>query len=179
MHATTIHPNEVIAQLLKEDGNFPNNNRLELLVYKNAFPENPDPASIENVLKENKWKNSWRNGIYHYHHYHSTAHEVLAVYNGHATVQWGGPNNGIEVELTAGDVVIVPAGVAHKNLSSSKDFKCIGAYPKGQDFDMNYGKDGERPGTDNKIKKVPLPEADPVYGKEGPLLEFWKKGDRR
>jgi len=165
-------PAEISAHLLKEDSSFPNNDRLPLLIYKVAFPAKEEPRNIEEAFKKNDWHEPWRNGIYHYHHYHSTAHEVLAVYNGHARVQFGGPN-GISVELNVGDVVVVPAGVAHKNLLSDLGFKCIGAYPKGQHFDMNYGKEGERPRTDNNIKKVPLPLVDPVYGKDGPLLKHW------
>jgi hypothetical protein len=38
---------------------------------------------------------------------------------------------------------------------------------------MNYGKQGERPGTDENISKVPLPDADPVYGIGGPLIKNW------
>ena len=72
-----------------------------------------------------------------------------------------------------GDVIIIPAGVAHKNLGSSGDFRCVGAYPPGQDWDMNYGKAGERPAADENIANVPLPVADPVFGFEGPLMKNW------
>jgi uncharacterized protein YjlB len=50
----------------------------------------------------------------------------------------------------------------------------VGAYPKGQEnYDMNYGKEGERPQTDKNIANVPRPDTDPVYGSEGPLLKKW------
>jgi mannose-6-phosphate isomerase-like protein (cupin superfamily) len=77
-------------------------------------------------------------------------------------------------EVCAGDVVIIPAGVAHKNLGASRDFGVVGAYPAGQDYDMNYGKHGERPRVDENIARVPLPESDPVFGSDGPLLNYWK-----
>jgi uncharacterized protein YjlB len=67
--------------------------------------------------------------------------------------------------------------VAHKNIGCSIDFKCIGAYPNGKDFDINLGKSGERPGTDKNIKKVPVPKKDPIYGKDGFLLQFWNDRD--
>ena len=73
----------------------------------------------------------------------------------------------------SGDVIIIPAGVAHKNVGSSSDFRCVGAYPLGQSWDMNYGKPGERPQADQNITKVPLPESDPVYGIDGPLVKSW------
>jgi uncharacterized protein YjlB len=88
-------------------------------------------------------------------------------------VQFGGAT-GITIELKRGDVFIIPAGVAHKNAGSSKDFKCVGAYPEGQDYDTNLGKEDERPGTDENIRTVPLPQLDPVYGVKGPLQDSWK-----
>jgi uncharacterized protein YjlB len=166
---------EIISELLTDDGTFPNNGKLPLVVYKNAIAipaENPAGA-VERIFLENGWGGSWRNGIYPYHHYHSTAHEVLGVYGGNATVQLGGPN-GLVVDAGPGDVIIIPAGVAHKNLGSSSDFRCVGAYPPGQSWDMNYGRPGERPKADQNIAKVPLPETDPVYGSTGPLMKIWK-----
>ena len=166
---------EIISELLTDDGTFPNNERLPIMVYKNAIQipsENPAGA-VERVFAENDWGGSWRNGIYSYHHYHSTAHEVLGIYSGTVDVQLGGPN-GMIINGAAGDVIIIPAGVAHKNLGSSHDFRCVGAYPPGQDWDMNYGRPGERPEADQNISKVPLPTTDPVYGKNGPLMKSWK-----
>lgn len=166
---------EIIFELLTDDGRFPNNENLPLLVYKSAIGiSSKNPAgSVELVFKENDWGGLWRNGIYPYQHYHSTAHEVLGIYGGNVSVLFGGPK-GITFEGFAGDVIIIPAGVAHKNLGSSADFRCIGAYPPGQIWDMNYGKPEERPKADNNIAKVPLPKTDPVYGKEGPLIKSWR-----
>jgi len=70
--------------------------------------------------------------------------------------------------------VVLPAGISHKNLGSSADFKCVGAYPEGQNYDMNYGKPSERPGADLNIRKVLLPLADPLFGDSGPLMHIWK-----
>ena len=164
---------DVLAQVLKDDGIFPNS-KLKLLVYRQAveLPEK-DPASIfERVFESNQWHGSWRNGIYPYHHYHSTAHEVLGIYLGWAKVQLGG-EKGVALEIQAGDVIIIPAGVAHKKLRSSADFGVVGAYPEGQDWDMNYGKPVGRPNADRNIERVALPKLDPIYGARGPLLEKW------
>ena len=73
----------------------------------------------------------------------------------------------------AGDVIVIPAGVSHKNIDQSPDFRCVGAYPKGQSPDMQYGKPGERPLTDQNIRSVPFPKTDPVFGEHGTLLEIW------
>jgi uncharacterized protein YjlB len=71
-------------------------------------------------------------------------------------------------------VLVIPAGVAHMNLGKENDVTCIGAYPDGRDYDMNYGKPGERPKSDHNIASLPLPGTDPVFGKKGALLQLWK-----
>jgi uncharacterized protein YjlB len=159
--------------ILKDDGIFPNS-VLPAVIYKKVFelPDNHSAGTIEQVFEGNTWSNSWRNGIYDVHHYHSTTHEVLAVYSGTCKVMLGG-DKGVQLTFEKGDVLIIPAGVAHKNMGQSDDFKCVGAYPDGKDFDLNYGKPGERPGTDNNIAKVALPDTDPVYGETGILLTYW------
>ncbi|MDT0651348.1 cupin domain-containing protein [Autumnicola edwardsiae] len=156
----------------KDDGKIPNN-RLPLLVYKNAFSERGNPGAewLENRFLENNWKNSWRNGVYDYHHYHSNTHEVLGVYSGSALLHLGG-ENGEKLRVTAGDVIVIPAGVGHKNLES-ENFKIVGAYPNGMDHDMNYGKEEERPKVDKNIAEVPLPDADPLVGKNEGLPRIW------
>jgi uncharacterized protein YjlB len=167
---------QVTHQALKDDGTFPNNEKRPLLLYQGALDlPADDPASIiEAVFAANGWVGSWRDGIYSYHHYHSTAHEVLGVYSGSARVQLGG-EQGVILSVKRGDVVIIPAGVAHKNLGSTPDFRVVGAYPDGQRWDMNCGKAGERPRADQNIARVPLPQADPVYGSHGPLGEHWSE----
>ena len=59
------------------------------------------------------------------------------------------------------------------DLDQAQGFRVVGAYPDGQMWDMNYGKAGERPAADERIRKVPLPQLDPVRGKTGPLMELW------
>ena len=165
---------EVITRLLKDDGKFPNNERLSLLIYHHALnlPRHDPASAIEHLLEENNWCNSWRNGIYTYHHYHSNTHEVLVVFSGSAEVQIGGPQ-GVRQEIGSGDVVIIPAGVAHKNLGSNDNFGITGAYPEGRDFDICRGRKGERPKADERIADVPMPKADPIYGADGPLFRLW------
>jgi len=165
---------EVFAHVLKDDGKIPNSN-LPLLIYRAAVEvDNEDAAStFEKLFKKNKRHGTWRDGIYSYHHYHSTAHEVLGVYAGEAKVQFGG-DDGIVDTVQAGDVVIIPAGVGHKNLGGSSDFGVVGAYPEGQDYDMCYGKPEERPRAVKNIERVAKPKTDPVFDKEGPLLTHWK-----
>jgi uncharacterized protein YjlB len=171
----------IIKHFLSGDKQFPNNESLPLLVYKNALllekSDDENAVSIEKLFRKNDWRNCWRDGIYDYHHYHSTAHEAMGVYSGHAKVQLGGPQ-GVILELAKGDVIIIPAGVAHKSIHNSEDFKCVGAYPSGQDYDLKYGEDGERPEADQNIARLPLPTHDPVFGKQGPLDKWWVMHER-
>ena len=165
---------QVICEILKDDGTYPNHAVLPLLAYQGAvtIPGHNPAAIFEALFEANQWGGSWRNGVYGYHHYHSRAHEVLGVYSGTAKVQLGG-EQGISVSISQGDVVIIPAGVAHKNLGASHDFRIVGAYPFGQSPDMCYGRPGERPQADHNIASVTLPQSDPVYGIHGPLKEHW------
>lgn len=165
---------QVIKHIFKDDGQFPNSG-LFLLIYKNVFtlPETHAASAIEEILKNNDWKNSWQNGILDYHHYHSLTHEVICVYEGEANVLFGGPH-GLAENVSKGDVIIIPAGVAHKCNKASNDFKCIGAYPEGKEYDVKNGKISERPEADENIRNVKLPDTDPVFGPDGPLILNWE-----
>ena len=159
--------------LFQPNHNIPNNPKLPLLVYEQVFPESINlQGQFKKAFEENGWGGSWVNGVFNYHHYHSTAHEVLGVISGSATILFGGPD-GKEVEVKAGDMAVLPAGTGHCCKSASSDFKMMGAYPKGQeDYDISTADD------DMEIKKqnialVPLPTADPVGGAAGPLMKHW------
>lgn len=143
------------------------------MLYRNVFGSSVSPELIEKTLAENNWKGSWRNGIYNFQHYHSTAHEALGVYAGWAEVQLGGPGND-PIRIEKGDLVVLPAGTAHKRIESGDGFAVVGAYPDGQNWDMNYGKTGEMDPAKENIKDVAIPRFDPVYGAEGKLFEYWK-----
>ena len=170
MAATT----EVITHLLVADGDIPNNPRLPLLVYPRAVTlEVDDPASVfEQLFSANGWVGCWRNGIFPFHHYHSTAHEVLGVYSGSAVAQLGG-EGGVELTLNAGDVVVIPAGVGHKKLSSSPGFAVVGAYPRGQHPDMCRAGDDAGHDCAQQAARVPVPARDPVHGPGGPMGDLW------
>jgi uncharacterized protein YjlB len=158
--------------LLKGTAAFPNSG-LPALIYEKVLTSGDMASSFEQLFAQNGWTGSWRNGLYRTHHYHSTAHEVLGVYRGSVKVRLGGPDGPV-VELRAGDVAVIPAGVAHKNESQSDDFAVVGAYPTGTSADLQYGKEGERPRTDGNIAAVPLPAADPAFGKAGALPRLWR-----
>lgn len=154
----------------EDDGRIPNN-PLPLLVYPEALEESDRQSKkCKELLANNNWLGAWVNGVFPYHHYHSTSHEVLAVVGGSASITFGGPE-GETIEVKAGDVVVIPTGVGHCNVGSSGDFAVIGAYPDGRSWDVLTGEPDERPEVIENIRNVPLPGTDPLYGDEGPLLE--------
>ena len=116
-----------------DDGVFPNS-RLPVLIYRGVLAT-PNAAAFEEMFATNGWSSAWRNGLYGVHHYHSTAHEVLGIYQGRVTARLGG-ERGVSVTLLAGDVAVIPAGVAHKNDGASADFRVVGAYPVGTSPNM-------------------------------------------
>ena len=71
-------------------------------------------------------------------------------------------------------MLILPAGTAHQNLGSSRDFHVVGGYPDGQKADLLRGRAGERPAADERIAAVALPTEDPIAGAKGPLTEHWR-----
>lgn len=155
-----------------DDGTFPNS-RLPLVLYVDAVLE-PSAEEIERLFGSNGWPPAWRASVFTYHHYHSRSHECLGVAKGRARLQFGGPG-GQAFDVKAGDVVIIPAGVAHQRIEASADFLVVGCYPPGQqNWDILKGVAGERPGADVNIAALPLPRTDPVEGPGGALLELWK-----
>lgn len=164
---------EPVPYFLHDDGRFPNSH-LPALHYRQVFNLSWFLAGtyVRGIFQKNGWTNNWRAGIFTYSHYHSNTHEVLGAVKGKATILLGG-EKGEKILVQKGDVLVIPAGVAHKNLSLENDITCIGGYPDGHEYDMNYGNPGERPQTDKNIAAVPMPDTDPVYGGNGPLLEIW------
>lgn len=156
-----------------DDGATPNSHLPVLHYHLRPRPGADAAAAFEALFSEHQWSPLWRAGIFDYHHYHSTAHEALAVVRGRARVTLGGAA-GQTLSLEPGDVLVLPAGTGHRCVESSRDFLVVGAYPRGQeDYDI------QRPGSANhadsraRIARVPLPQADPLGGAQGPLMTAW------
>jgi uncharacterized protein YjlB len=149
----------------------PNNPDLPVLVYRQVFVRKGDVATaMEARFERNGWPPQWRNGIYAFHHYHRTAHEVLGIASGEVTVMLGG-NGGATVVLRQGDAVLLPAGTGHCRISQSEDLVVIGAYPPRQ-----YGDIERAPATPQEraiIASVPHPGTDPVGDIEG-VPQYWQ-----
>src|SRR3954452_7353814 len=157
---------------LADDGTVPNN-PLPLVLSRGALKADGDrPPACERMFERHGWPGAWRNGIHGHHHYHSTAHEVLGIARGNARVRLGG-ESGQSVELRAGDVVVIPAGVAHKREAASGDLLVIGSYPRGQTPDTCRAEPDRHDRAAANIAAVKLPASDPVTGHAGPLLDCW------
>lgn len=206
-------------------GLIPNSPR-PLLHYKNVLAtreetQTCDPAAAWSLFTGNGWNVSWifRYGWTQASHYHSQAHECMAVLSGTATIRFGvadtsddlrasttGPareEGGVELRAEAGDVFVIPAGVAHKTYDAKPEgefalltpgrgrgieaedpgrvlegleltgFTMLGAYASGE---WDFVKGG---GDYEKVWAVPKPMADPVFGRgEQGLCRAWPGTDR-
>jgi len=158
--------------LLEANGAIPNNERLPVLLYRQVISISgcDAVARFEHLFERNGWLPLWRNEVFLYHHYHSTAHEVLGVARGRARMVLGGPN-GVVIDVRAGDVLVLPTGTGRCRLGASDDFQIIGAYPRGQSPDIC--RDMPTAAMQARIVAVPVPFADPVGGRGGPMAALW------
>ena len=149
------------------------NSRYPVLVYRkviDARDAEETAARLEAVFAENGWPPSWRDGVFAYHHYHSTAHEVLGIASGSAHLVLGGPG-GRAIRVSGGDVLLLPAGTGHFQVEASSDFLMVGAYPRGQTFDVCREAPSES--AQRRMARLGRPAIDPVGGEAGPLLQLW------
>lgn len=130
---------------LAPNGWIPNHPRLPVLVYRDAIaPSGRDPAArFEARFAQNGWPPQWRNGVYDFHHFHPSTHEVLGI----------------------------AAGTGHCRIDASRDFLVVGAYPPDQDTGISRtALDAERLAA---LERVGYPKSDPLYGAQGPLVKLW------
>jgi len=142
------------------------NSPLPVLIYRDVI-YTPDPeacaAAFEAMFKRHGWPPAWRYHLYDFDHFHSTAHEALGIFRGQARARLGGPN-GRELMLCAGDVLVLPAGVGHASLESDDDFCMVGAYPPGQQPEIERGDPAQLEAALARVASVAMPESDPIGG---------------
>ena len=155
---------------LSQNGWMPNNERLPVLHYRRAFSVGDTADAMEETFLRNQWPAQWRNGVYSFHHYHSTAHEVLGFAAGSARLILGG-EGGSRITVAAGDVLVLPAGTGHCLEHAEPGFLVIGAYPAGQHWDVcRSAPDSE---ARERMRILPFPQSDPLAGKGGELVHAW------
>src|SRR3954447_13959288 len=137
----------------------PNHPRFPVLRYRGVEAAGSGAAAARALFAEHGWGGSWVDGVFPFHHFHSTSHEVLGVLAGEATLELGGPQ-GQAFEVFAGDVIVLPAGTGHRRATDRNGFQVCGAYPAGQeDYDLLRAADGA---ARERIRAPPAPPDDPV-----------------
>lgn len=164
---------EAATHRFSRNGTVPNNSELPVLVMRGALPDAGDARRVRTLMEKNGWGGTWSWQVFPYHHYHPNAHEALAVAAGWADLTLGGPD-GLETRVSAGDVIVLPAGTGHCQRAAADNFVICGAYPKGQERYETVRADAAQPeDVDRRIAEVALPSTDPVYGAQGPLMSAW------
>lgn len=201
---------ETKTYFLRPTDQIPNSPR-PLVHYKNVLPRDPVTGKCLagdawERFEKNGWHVNWfvRYGHTQMSHFHSRAHETMAVVSGTATIRFGVADTsddlhanthggaweagGVELQAEAGDVFIIPAGVAHKTYNTKPEnkqtllspgdghgieaddpkkvlseieldgFTMMGAYNSGE-WDFVLGG-----GSFEEVWAVPKPQLDPVFG---------------
>ncbi|KAI5364849.1 putative rmlC-like cupin domain superfamily, rmlC-like jelly roll protein [Septoria linicola] len=189
---------------------------------KKAGSEYYDAGDVYDMFQRNGWGVQWifRYGPTQESHYHSAAHECMAVLSGTATIRFGvadtsedleesthgkGWESGaLELHAKAGDVFVLPAGLAHKTydttpaefalLTPGRDAKWSSQLPEPaktlrsiqlDGFTMlgaypigsrwDFAIGGKDDGHFQETWSVPKPEKDPVIGSAPEgLIGQWK-----
>ncbi|KAH8897441.1 hypothetical protein GQ53DRAFT_791908 [Thozetella sp. PMI_491] len=168
-------------------------NDLPVLVYRGALPQPLDEETASEFLQRHGWvkKGTW--GTITTKHFHPNTHECYGIFQGTSELVFGEggadpPGTGVTCQVGPGDVVVVPAGVAHATVSNPEivespaeadpltKYRYIGVYPEGAPKWRNeFGKEevSSRNELAREIAGVPIPPNDPVTGPGGPLVHLW------
>ncbi|KAI5459341.1 hypothetical protein BGZ63DRAFT_491549 [Mariannaea sp. PMI_226] len=156
------------------------NSRLPVIVYRNVLPRPLDETSTTQFLEKNEWIKGGTWGAIQRHHFHPNTHECYGVFSGSSVLLLGvGPTEdeslGHQIQMEAGDVIVLPAGVSHCSKDFNNDYRYVGVYPKGSPRWKNeYGKVKDTcQMLREQAESISIPDHDPVLGQNGPLCELW------
>jgi uncharacterized protein YjlB len=159
----------------------PNHPSFPVLLYRDVEAAAGGADACSAQFSEHGWGGSWVDGVFGFHHFHSTSHEVLAVIGGRATLELGGPQ-GRAFEVSTGDVVVLPAGTGRvRRITTS----CAGMIPKRL---RPHASGSRRSGPRRKIRSAARASgggADrrdarvPVGCRDGCALGFTQRGSGR
>lgn len=89
----------------------------------------------------------------------------------------------MQVDVSVGDIIVIPAGVSHCSKYYSREYRYLAAYPNnGEKWKLVRKEHVRRKGTsgyDNtndilSLISAPMPYGDPVHGKQpGTLVDIW------
>ncbi len=153
----------------RDDGYIPNNPNFRFSILEKLCASVANiTALLEKLFNLHGWGGAWRNGIYDFVHYHPMIHEVYRSSSRfrHASA-WR--KQGTDVKVSAGDVIVVPAGVGHECLKASKKFLVVGAYPPTGTYSECRGSFQERDQAIKRIRCVGVSDILPLYGRSRTL----------
>ncbi|KAF2123429.1 hypothetical protein P153DRAFT_391522 [Dothidotthia symphoricarpi CBS 119687] len=157
------------------------NSILPALIYRNVLPASINSELAKQFCENNDWEKRGEWGEIKIPHFHPNTHECYAIIRGTSRLALGrakqdAGTDGVEVDVSAGDVVVVPAGVSHRSLSSNDGYRYIGVYPKAAPRWRNNHCEGDESMEELsvEINNVAIPDSDPVFGLHGPLCQIWK-----
>ena len=151
------------------------NSRLPLVMRKNGLPESARSGSAACALfRRNGWGGTWVYTVFPYWHFHTRGHEVLACVSGSAQIAFGG-DQGLKADVLVGDVCVIPAGVGHRRLDASPDFRMAGGYPPGQEGNIVRPGDLDDARITRELSGVGLPPTDPITGRDDGIVEIWRQ----
>ncbi|KAF2860753.1 hypothetical protein K470DRAFT_257540 [Piedraia hortae CBS 480.64] len=127
---------KVTHHIIPAHGNTPNTSikHKPLLIYHTAFPPTTGSIEIEHHLHTiGEVESQWRRTMYSTSHFHTTSHEVLAVSSGASRLLFGHEDISERVEacVERGDVIVIPAGVAHLLVEDEVGLIWWGSIPRG------------------------------------------------
>jgi uncharacterized protein YjlB len=161
------YPFEVLRIYVSDDGTFPNNDKYPVLIYQDAYHGSSKEAT-KCMERDREWTSPWTWGIFSYHHYHSTAWELLVCIRGTASVRMGGPS-GPTLSIRRGDLILIPPGISHQQIQDEDGFALLGSYPL-KDCSASWtGSVDTLNGPPTKIQRdniraCPVPGKDPIFG---------------
>ena len=170
-----LDPDDVVTIHVPPNAGVPNNPRLDALLYPGVLAADHDVERVKALFERNRWFRVWDWTVFDYHHFHPASHEVLAVVAGRAELRLGG-EGGVLRPVSAGDVMILPAGFGHCRVADEEGFTVVGAYPEGQeDYEVVRAGEAAAERARTSIARTPLPLSDPLYGAAGPLHSHWRE----
>ncbi|KAL3296452.1 cupin domain protein [Colletotrichum asianum] len=167
------------------------NSTLPVVVYRNALADRSYEAAIE-ILQSNQWIKGGRcllllrttmPPLTRRTPSYGTGTYLLGKSPLDADFDKHGNAVGVKFVARPGDVFAWPAGVTHFVTDTQDDYEIIGFYALTgfntveEPYDMEYALDSEEETAKKRemCERVPGPEFDPVYGKEGSMPKLWKR----
>ncbi|KAG7140540.1 hypothetical protein HYQ45_002703 [Verticillium longisporum] len=148
------------------------NNVLPVLVYRDVLPRPHNAATTSEALEKYGWEKRGTFGTIIIKHFHPNTHECY----------------GVTCRVYPGDVIVVPAGVAHASVPTvgkpkvkwdldedELHYQYIGVYPgDGPIWKVEHGKEevSQNDPLIEEIALVDIPADDPISGPDGPLCQI-------